>query len=194
MSVTQTLLIRIASQVAIFAGMGRHTLEQLLTRAEKVTLLEDELFFDEGEPGESFYVLLLGKVAVEKKSGSRWINLRELNPGDSFGEMTLIDEKIRSARVRAVTQCVTLHFQGARLRDAHEAMAVMFRNIAKMQTRRLKASSVEVADHIARRMDEDDARQRAASLAGEPAPSGSTGRLGDKWDGGSGAPRNPQSR
>ena len=96
--------------------------------------------------------------------------------------------------MRAVTQCVTLHFQGSRLRDAHEAMAVMFRNIAKMHTRRLKASSVEVADHIARRMDEDDARQRAASLAGEPAPSGSTGRLGDKWDGGSGAQKNPQSR
>jgi len=152
---TDTLLLRIASHVALFAGMGRPLLELTLARAEKVTRKEGQLFFDEGDEGESFYVLLMGQASVEKKSGGKWVPLAELKPGETFGEMTLIDEKVRSARVRASTDCVALYFNGARLKDAHEAMAVIYRNIARMQTRRLKAFNIEVAEHRAQHMEID---------------------------------------
>jgi DNA-directed RNA polymerase specialized sigma24 family protein len=41
------------------------------------------------------------------------------------------------------------------LKDAHEAMAVIYRNIARMQTRRLKAFNIEVAEHRAQHMEID---------------------------------------
>ena len=58
----------------------------------------------EGDDGESFYVLLLGKVSVDKRSGGKWVPLSELGPGETFGEMTLIDDKVRSARVRTLAR------------------------------------------------------------------------------------------
>ena len=185
---TDSLLLRIASHVALFAGMGRPLLEQMLSRAEKVTRKQGLLFFDEGDEGESFFVLLMGKVSVEKRSSGKWVPLVELKPGDTFGEMTLIDEKVRSARVRAAADSVALYFNGARLKDAHEAMAIVYRNIARMQTRRLKAFNIEVAEQRAQHMEVDPEKP----VQGEPgdgadsAPTGAEGAApeagpNDEW-------------
>lgn len=149
---TDTLLLRIASHVSLFAGMPRPLLERLLARSERVSRSNHQLFFDEGESGESFYIMVKGSAVVEKKSGSHWVSLGTVAPGDSFGEMTLIDEKIRSARVRATGDCVCLYFSGARLKDAPELLAGIYRNIARLQTRRLKAANVEVVSFKAREM------------------------------------------
>lgn len=145
MGSTDALLMKISSGVGLFAGMGRSMLERVLANAERVTLAQQGLFFDEGQEGDSFYVLVVGKAVVEKKRRGRWIQLASLQPGDTFGEMTLIDDKIRSARVRATAASVALRFHGSRLRSEPEVMAVVFKNIAKLQTRRLKASNAEVA-------------------------------------------------
>jgi CRP-like cAMP-binding protein len=168
MADTDTLLLRIASHVALFSGMGRGALEQLLSRAEKVTRKEGQLFFDEGDEGESFYVLLLGKVSVDKRSGGKWVPLSELGPGETFGEMTLIDDKVRSARVRAVVDCVGLYFNGARIRDLHEAMAVIYQSIARLQTRRLKSTNTEMADHRAKLMDDDSSKSHGPKRVRAP--------------------------
>lgn len=173
-----SLLLRIATSVALFAGMGRPLLESMLGRAEKVVRKEGQLFFDEGDEGESFYVLLMGKVSVEKRSSGKWVPLVELKPGDTFGEMTLIDEKVRSARVRAVADSVALYFHGARLKDAHEAMAIVYRNIARMQTRRLKAFNIEVAEQRAQHMEIDPEKPAPAGPGDDPG-SASAGPEGD---------------
>jgi CRP-like cAMP-binding protein len=149
---TDTLLLRIASHVSLFAGMPRPLLERLLARSERVSRGENQLFFDEGEVGESFYVLLKGSAAVEKKSGPHWVQLATVAPGDTFGEMTLIDDKVRSARVRSTAESVCLYFSGARLKDAPELLAGIYRNIAKLQTRRLKAVNMEVVGFKSRDM------------------------------------------
>ena len=145
MGSTDALLMKISSSVGLFAGMGRSMLESLLANAERVTLAKPGLFFDEGQEGDSFYVLVVGRAVVEKKRRGRWIQLASLMPGDTFGEMTLIDDKIRSARVRATADCVALRFHGSRLRSEPEVMSVVYKNIAKLQTRRLKASNEDVA-------------------------------------------------
>lgn len=149
---TDTLLLRIASHVSLFAGMPRPLLERLLARSERVSRAENQLFFDEGEAGESFYVLVKGSAVVEKKSGPHWVSLANVAPGDTFGEMTLIDDKVRSARVRSTSESVCLYFAGARLKDAPELLAGIYRNIARLQTRRLKAVNMEVVTFKAREM------------------------------------------
>ena len=58
-----SLLMKIASRVELFQGLGRVALERLLSRAERVSKEEGELFFDEGEDGASFYLLLLGEAS-----------------------------------------------------------------------------------------------------------------------------------
>ena len=54
----------------------------------------------EGEPGERFYVLLSGMLAVSQEGFGR---RRVLRPGDYFGEVALAMDIPRTASVRAVT-------------------------------------------------------------------------------------------
>jgi CRP/FNR family transcriptional regulator, cyclic AMP receptor protein len=142
---TSAALLKLAANVSLFAGMSRPQLERLLARAERLTLAPHQLFFDEGERGESFHVLLVGSASVDKKLEQRWVPLAKLRPGDTFGEMSLVDEPVRSTRVKALEACVALQFQAQKLRDLHEEMAMVYRNVARILARRLKASNVEVA-------------------------------------------------
>lgn len=56
-----------------------------------------ELLFEEGARGESFYIILDGRVRLSKAN----VNLAELGPGGHFGEMAMVDKAPRSARAVA---------------------------------------------------------------------------------------------
>ena len=59
-----------------------------------------EAVVTEGTLGDAVYLLLVGKVAVTKKdAGDR--TLAELEPGEFFGEMSLVEATARSATVTA---------------------------------------------------------------------------------------------
>lgn len=141
-----TLLLRLASHVDLFSGMPRTALLKLLGRAERVSKPVDGLFFEEGEMGASFYVTAMGLAVVEKRSGGRWVELTHLRPGDTFGEMSLLDEKYRSAQVRATEPTVCLRFASSVLDDAPDIQAVIFKNMARVLSRRLKTTSTKLAE------------------------------------------------
>jgi CRP-like cAMP-binding protein len=52
-----------------------------------------------GTPGDSFFVVIDGRVSVETQVGAG----DPLQPGDFFGEMSLLDGEPRSAKVTAMT-------------------------------------------------------------------------------------------
>ena len=100
MSEQDNLILRLASSVKLFRGMTRPVLGQLISTAEKVTVPKGSVFFEEGELGESFHVLVGGQAEVQKLVDRQVVQLTTLRPGDVFGEMTLIGENARSATVR----------------------------------------------------------------------------------------------
>ncbi len=55
------------------------------------------VIFEEGDPGSRMYVILTGRVRVEKSIGGRALVLATLGPGDFFGEMALLEGQPRSA-------------------------------------------------------------------------------------------------
>ena len=65
-----------------------------------------EVIVQENEHGETAYVIQQGQVEVSKEQNGRNVHLAYLGAGDTFGEMSMIDEKPRSATVRAVTETV----------------------------------------------------------------------------------------
>ncbi|MDC0743644.1 cyclic nucleotide-binding domain-containing protein [Polyangium mundeleinium] len=58
----------------------------------------------EGEPGEDLYVILRGRVAVEKDN----VAITSIMTGGYFGEMGLVDDSRRSATVRALEPVRTM--------------------------------------------------------------------------------------
>ena len=167
-----TLLMRLAAEVALLRGMGRPALERVLHRASRVGRAKGEHFFDDGEDGASFYVLMSGCVAVQKRSGETWVTLVTMQAGEAFGEMTLIGDRVRSARVLALDDCVALHIQNRALENDHEVLSTLYRNIARVQTRRLRAFNSELAEYRAMRM---PAAEPAAEADEGEAPSAEGG-------------------
>ncbi len=65
-----------------------------------------EIIINEGETGKSAFVIERGKVAVLKGNNGQTIQLTTLGPGASIGEMSMIDDKPRSATVKALEETV----------------------------------------------------------------------------------------
>ncbi|MCX4244699.1 serine/threonine-protein kinase [Paraliomyxa miuraensis] len=62
----------------------------------------------EGEPGESAYILTRGRCDVFKRSGERSVHLRRIGPGDVFGETAILTSGRRTASVVAVDEVTVL--------------------------------------------------------------------------------------
>jgi CRP/FNR family cyclic AMP-dependent transcriptional regulator len=98
----------VLSRVPIFESLSRRELvsiERILHRREYI---QDEVIFRQGEPGMGMYVVLEGKIAIISEPESQ--QLFEMQDGDFFGEVALLDEGPRSATAIARTNCIVLGF------------------------------------------------------------------------------------
>jgi CRP-like cAMP-binding protein len=91
------------ARIGLLAELPGETLTKLAARMDREQLAPGAAVIREGEPGERFYVVLGGMLAVSQESmGAR----RLLQPGDYFGEVALAMEIPRTASVRALTPAV----------------------------------------------------------------------------------------
>ena len=74
-------------------------------------LQNDEILFSQGQKDDSLYILLSGKLAVEKSISSNNNTFKLLNiliDGDIFWEWSLTQSSIKEVQVRALTECSLL--------------------------------------------------------------------------------------
>ena len=91
------------SRIGLLAGLPGEQLNKLAGRMAREEVPAGAGLLAQGEPGERFYVLLSGMLAVSQQGlGER----RVLRPGDYFGEVALAMNMPRTASVRAVTPAV----------------------------------------------------------------------------------------
>lgn len=138
-------LLSVLGGIRLFAGLDRVQLIWLLSAASRVAVGTDGLFFDEGDPGDRLFVFINGAAVVEKRTRDGWTALSTLKPGEAFGEMAVVDQLPRSARVRATANSLALSLTRARLDGTPDVAAVVYRNIAIMQTLRLRATNERLA-------------------------------------------------
>ncbi len=91
--------IDLLAQVPLFAGLSKRHLRQLAEHADVVGFHDRETVVEDGQPGGTFYVILEGAAKVVR--GGRTIG--RLEPGDFFGEISLLDGGPRTASVIADT-------------------------------------------------------------------------------------------
>ncbi len=78
---------------------------KLLASARLLHFGRGEKVLQEGEPGESMFILLSGQAAVLVRSGDHETLVATLHPGDYCGEMSLLTGEPRSATIVARTDC-----------------------------------------------------------------------------------------
>jgi len=91
--------LRHLQRVPLFSGFTEGELRRVAELSRIVEAPAGTLVTQIGEPGDSFFVIIDGTVAVRTPVGAG----SELRPGDFFGEMSLLDGEPRSATIAAVT-------------------------------------------------------------------------------------------
>lgn len=151
----QELLLRALGQLVIFHGLKEAELQVL---AAAITLHKSEagaIICREGDPGDALYLILKGRVAVEKRSsGGTGFEITELGVGDSFGEMCLIDIQPRSATIRTQEETFLAIFPyAAFLRLSQNNLplfATVLLNIAREFSRRLRKMDNRLVEYLQR--------------------------------------------
>jgi signal transduction histidine kinase len=96
-------------QVPLFQHLDDYALQHLARRAGRLSLASGTIVLREGDPSDSLYVILTGRVRVYRPAaGAQVIELAELGAGSIFGELALLDRGPRSATVATLTACTLL--------------------------------------------------------------------------------------
>ena len=88
--------------VGLFAGMSSDELKKLAREMREIRHPAGTEIIIHGKEGVGFLVINEGTAVVTTADG----RLRELGPGDYFGEMALLDHQGRSADIAAKTELV----------------------------------------------------------------------------------------
>lgn len=88
--------------------------DQILAACRPQRFASGQVICRQGDPGESMYILLRGRVRIDVTDGANVRRLNTLGPGDHFGEMSLLVGGTRAASVTAVVETEVLELQRSR--------------------------------------------------------------------------------
>lgn len=134
----QQIMFKLLDRVPAFRGLTGDELIQLLEAAEKCTFPPGDTIVREGSTGAWLYIIISGSASVRKTADGSSTELAQLEPGDSFGEMSLVDQELRSASVIATDACVLLRLSENACWRHPASSAKIYRNIARILSRRLR--------------------------------------------------------
>jgi CRP-like cAMP-binding protein len=134
-----------------FGGLSDASLELLISMLVERRFDAGATIVAEGEAGHSMFVVLSGDLVVEKLGDSgRPIWMSRLEPGDFFGEMTLIEMQNRSATVVAESPTVLYELTARSLYTYYKAdiraYVLVMQNINRELCRRLRRADIRIAD------------------------------------------------
>jgi CRP/FNR family transcriptional regulator, cyclic AMP receptor protein len=134
-----------------FGGLPDASLDLLISMLVERRFDAGATVVAEGEPGRSMFVVHSGELVVSKRGDAgRIIRMSGLEPGDFFGEMTLIEMQNRSATVVAESPTVLYELTAGKLYacykgDIHAYVMVM-QNINRELCRRLRRADNRIAE------------------------------------------------
>lgn len=145
----------------LFHELPLDQLESLNRILHRVTFAAGAGILAAEEPGEAVYVLLEGtvKIFVDRPDGTEII-LALLGPGDTLGEMSLVDSVGHSAGVITMERSTALWLDREHFKECMETMPGLNRNLVRQLSARLRLaneliqalSTLDVGGRVARQL------------------------------------------
>ncbi|MBI4816333.1 MAG: cyclic nucleotide-binding domain-containing protein [Deltaproteobacteria bacterium] len=120
--------------IDLFREMPSEELVRVAQIATEVTFEPPALLMREGEIGDSLYLLVAGRVAVEKNG----VRVAEIARKECVGEMAMLDSEPRSATVRALEPVTALCISRDDFCALLDESGEIARGVIKVLTRRLR--------------------------------------------------------
>jgi CRP/FNR family cyclic AMP-dependent transcriptional regulator len=119
------------NEVPLFSEMDEQETAGIRSIMDVMKFNPGQVIIREGDTGSLFYVITEGRaeVIIHDANGSDVV-LHEVGPGDFFGELSMLTNEPRTARVRAIEHLTTLVLERAEFFDflrshAHAAIDVL---------------------------------------------------------------------
>lgn len=115
----------------LFRGLPPQALERIAALAVQRSFRGGEIVFSQGDPGDALYAVVNGKIRISAGTADgREISLNIMEPGDTFGEIALLDGGTRTATATASlpSELVSIrrdHFTGLLEREPRVALELL---------------------------------------------------------------------
>lgn len=83
-------VLAMLNEISIFAGLNKAQLKTLFQELEEVTYGHGDIIFEQGSEPSHIYIIRQGQVKLIVGDGSTSLELIEFEPGDCFGETSVI--------------------------------------------------------------------------------------------------------
>ncbi|WP_167746947.1 Crp/Fnr family transcriptional regulator [Cohnella luojiensis] len=140
-------MIEWLKRVSLFDNLNDDQLERILRISHRRNLASGTILFHEKEMGSTFYVVLSGSIKLFTKSNSGEEKVLSLvNSGESFGELSLLDGRPRSASSQTLEPTTVLELSSEQFMDLLQAHFDITRGILAELCRRLRTTNEHVND------------------------------------------------
>jgi signal transduction histidine kinase len=126
--------------VPLFADLMPADLEALLASSRTFTAPTGMRIIGEGDAGEALFVILSGELEVSKNEDGREIVLARRGAGDFLGEMSLLEQRPRTASVHAVAESRLLEIDAATFQHLLETNPRIGMTILRTVAARLRST------------------------------------------------------
>lgn len=142
--------------VSLFARFSDDELTTLAEHLTPVSYAGSSFIFRENDHGGSMYILQSGRIELTVRDKMEQpVTLRFLEPGQVFGELSLLDNEPRSASARAVTDVDLLVIGRDALLAVFERHPTVALRMLEILTQRLRETTALVQERVVPNVNEE---------------------------------------
>lgn len=133
--------------VEILRAIPADSLDRLASSAVINNYSPGSIIFREGDEGKSLHVVRKGSIKIVRQGDEGPVTLRRYGPGESFGELAILDPAARSATAIAIESSETIEVSGEDFRRILEEDPTTSRRVLGTLARSLTTAREELTHH-----------------------------------------------
>jgi CRP/FNR family transcriptional regulator, cyclic AMP receptor protein len=139
----------VLAKAGLFQGVPAEDAEVIAGQFDMIDFPRGTVIFHEGEPGDSLYIVLAGKIKLDRRTADGRENLvAVMGPSDQFGELSMFDPGPRTTTAVAVTDSRLARMPKQALRQWITDRPEISEKLLRVLARRLRRTNNMLADLI----------------------------------------------